>query len=93
MRIPFTSIFETLQDACQRQLESDAMSAGMPKKPRVKKHQTSDSQVTRLQEELREMQEALRNKDQEMRNKDREMRKMLRNKDRELRLAERKSHS
>ena len=86
MRIPFTSIVETLQDACQRQLESDAMSASMPKKPRVKKHQTSDSQVARLQEELRAMQEALCSKD-------REMRKMLRNKDRELRLTERKSHS
>lgn len=90
MRVPFTSIVERLQEACQLQLESDAKHASLPKKPRVKKRQTSsDSEVARLQEEIRGMKEALRNKERELRNKDREMR----NKDRELRPAERKSRS
>ena len=98
IRIPFTSIVEMLQKACERQLESDIKNAALPKKPRAKKRQTSLD--NRLQKELQEMREMLRNKDKELRNKDKEMREMLRNKDKEicnkdraLRLAERKARS
>lgn len=94
IRIPFTSIVEMLQKACQRQLEMDIKNAGLPKKPQAKKRQTSsDNQVVRLQKELQEMREMLRNKDKEMREMLRNKNKEIGNKDRALRLAERKART
>ncbi|KAK5656010.1 hypothetical protein OQA88_5148 [Cercophora sp. LCS_1] len=88
LRIPFTSIVERLREACKRQLESDAINDTLPKKPRVKKTETSNGEVEKLQQELQAMKEALRSKDRELLNKGRELlnkgRELL-NKDRDIR--------
>ena len=90
--IPYTNIVETLQKACQRQLESDKK-ASMTEKPQAKRKRQISDQVAGLGEELRKKERELR-KEREMRKKDEELRRKdreLRRKDRELRLAKRHS--
>ena len=95
--IPFTNIVQTLQKACQQQLESDKK-ASMTEKPQAKRKRQISDQVAGLGEELRKKEQELRKKEQELheqlRKKDGELRKKdeeLRSKDRELRLAKRHS--
>ncbi len=96
LRIPFTSIVETLKEACQRQLQIDRENANKPRKPRAKKRRTShDSEVARLRALVREKDRELREIDRELGKKDQELREIdreLGKKDRELRRLRREAN-
>jgi len=82
--IPFTNIVQTLQKACQQQLESDKK-ASMTEKPQAKRKRQISDQVAGLGEELRKKEQELRKKEQELRKKEQELHEQLRKKDGELR--------